>query len=99
MRYLKLRENYIKESNELPDEHYYCIDCGTHEMLDNYFGKAFMILDYLWDEITNDDEKYKLLCWDCVEKRLGRKLTPKDFNPSFLNQMNTRLQELKKASL
>lgn len=104
MRYLKLWENWSNlnesslSSNQLTDEHYYCIDCGTHEMLDNYFGKAFMVLDDIWDGITNEDEKYKLLCWDCVEKRLGRKLTPEDFNDSFLNKMNTRLQELKKAS-
>lgn len=88
----------FNESNQLPDSHYYCIDCGTHEMFDNYFGKAFMITDSLWDKITNPDEKFKLLCWDCVEKRLGRKLTPKDFNNSLLNSYNVRLQLLKKAS-
>ena len=88
----------FNESNQLPDEHYYCIDCGTHDMLDNYFGKAFMITDKLWDMITTAEDTYKLICWDCVEKRLGRKLTPKDFNQSILNSFNTRLQELKKAS-
>ena len=85
----------FNESSGLPDEHYYCIDCGTHDMLDSYFGKAFMITDDLWDSITTEEDTH----WDCVEKRLGRKLILKDFNQSILNNFNTRLQELKKASL
>ena len=31
----------FNESNHLPDEHYYCMDCGTHYML-NSFGKVLL---------------------------------------------------------
>ena len=94
----KRRITESKMINEgLPKKHYKCIDCGTYDMYDDYFGKAFMVTNDIWDKITASEESDKLLCWDCVEKRLGRKLTPDDFIDCPLNSWNTRLQALKKG--
>lgn len=42
-----------------------------------------MIHDDLWNEIVEDGSKY--LCVNCIEKLLGRELTPDDLEPVILN--------------
>jgi hypothetical protein len=41
-----------------------------------------MVHDHLWDEF-GVRENY--LCWDCLENRLGRKLTKEDFIDAICN--------------
>ena len=57
-----------------------CADCGkdTSEDLKDYF----MVRDNLWAEYGVGR---KLLCMDCFEKRLGRKLRKEDLTDCIVN--------------
>lgn len=56
-----------------------CKDCPT-EIFVNV--NMVMIKDELWEKIS--DKKEDALCDCCMEKRLGRKITPDDFKASSL---------------
>lgn len=52
-------------------QRFYCRDCEQyHEMC--------VVEDYVWDMIRKDQSKDIILCFPCMEKRLGRKITLKD---------------------
>jgi hypothetical protein len=57
-----------------------CMDCGV----DTYeIGHYYMIHEELWLSINPKDSGQ--LCLDCVECRLGRKLTRVDFTKAPIN--------------
>lgn len=58
----------------------------------------FMINDDLWLEVVKD--KSSLLCWECFEAMLGRKITAADLKPRAVNRYWLRrllLEEKPKA--
>ena len=54
-----------------------CKDCRIEIFADI---NMVMIKDYLWENICDSTED--ALCDNCMEKRLGWKITHKDFKPS-----------------
>ncbi|UQT65277.1 hypothetical protein BD13_127 [Salmonella phage BD13] len=59
--------------NQKVPEHqcHYCRDCEQyHEMC--------MVEDWVWDQIRKEQPKDIILCFTCMERRLGRKITLKD---------------------
>lgn len=57
-----------------------CLDCNVDT------GKAhehYMLKDEVWLSVV--DSIVGMLCIDCIEKRLGRKLNKTDFNDSHVN--------------
>jgi hypothetical protein len=49
-----------------------CLDCGK-----NTWDEYYMLKDSLWEKIH--PEISGMLCLDCAERRLGRKLVSADF--------------------
>jgi len=58
-----------------------CLDCKIDTGKVNEF---YMLKDEIWFSIHNSKEG--MLCIDCLEKRLKRKLVKTDFNDSFVNK-------------
>ena len=57
--------------NKSEEDRFTCEDCGTKDY------NMYMVNDDIWNEYGNE----KLtLCKDCLEKRMGRKLTKKDIS-------------------
>ena len=56
-----------------------CKDCGKDCQKDN--RDYYMIQHELWDKYGVGDG---MLCMNCIETRLGRKLTAEDILPCFL---------------
>lgn len=54
-----------------------CIDC---KCLPWSIGEDFYVNDKLWKSTVPDNG---IICIECFEKRLGRKLTKRDFKPWF----------------
>lgn len=58
-----------------------CMDCDVHTVdIDEYY----MLKKEIWLSIVPEDRG--MLCISCVDKRLGRKLTPEDFSDCLLNE-------------
>jgi hypothetical protein len=58
-----------------------CLDCGVDTL---EIGDYYMLHDELWLEANPDDDG--MLCFDCVETRLGRRLVPADFTNALTNR-------------
>lgn len=67
-----------------------CFDCGK-------YSDSPMLKNDIWD-LTGLDRK-KLLCLDCLEKRLGRMITLDDLNWSPASNSIRRLVERAKQGL
>ncbi len=63
-----------------------CLGCKTNTFS---IGEHFMLHDDIWRLVNPPTAKNPtslgMLCIGCVEERLGRKLTPKDFHKCYLN--------------
>ena len=59
-----------------------CIDCGC---LPWDVGEDFYVSDGLWLLTIPSKKRDNVICLGCFEKRLGRRLTRKDFKPWFRN--------------
>jgi len=55
---------------------YNCKDCNLSLGPDSGFGMV-MVHDHIWGKIS--DEWHDLICADCMENRMGRKITEDDF--------------------
>ena len=55
-----------------------CKDCSTEIFVD---VNMVMVKDNLWKKICDSFED--AICDKCMEKRLGRPITEKDFKPSY----------------
>jgi hypothetical protein len=55
-----------------------CLDCNknTFEGNEDYY----FLKNRLWRQLVPRDERHGMLCRACVERRLGRPLTPADFH-------------------
>lgn len=62
-----------------------CMDCHR-DTSPNGLSEYYMIQFDLWDQTTNLKERDWMLCIGCLEKRLGRKLVPRDFTDCPLNR-------------
>lgn len=60
-----------------------CLDCGvnTHPLTEDGINEYYMVYDYIWPIGKQDG----MLCIDCLEKRIGRKLVPGDFTKAPVN--------------
>ena len=70
-----------------------CKCCGKSTLTNRDY---YMLEDKLWLELNNG--KYEgMMCMDCVESKLGRKIAIKDLAPVPLNMINedTRLVFIK----
>lgn len=83
----KLFESFTKEQQD----HWTCKGCGKNCFLSEY--DYYMIQDRLWNACGVGNE---MLCIECLQTRIGRKLTYKDFTNCPLNEKNTFVQKLKK---
>jgi hypothetical protein len=56
----------------------YCLDCGQDTAPPDKRGRVFTweVHDYIWREAGMKPNEH--LCWYCLERRLGRKITPLD---------------------
>lgn len=57
-----------------------CLDCGIHT---TDIGEYFMVQDTLWRKVCPAPRA--MMCIGCLEKRLGRELTPADFTDAPIN--------------
>ena len=56
-----------------------CKDCGTEIFV---YVNMVMLKDNLWKEICDKEGDY--ICDHCIEERMGRKITKKDFKDSSM---------------
>lgn len=57
-----------------------CLDCGEHTILK---GEYYMVHNEIWNTVNRRDSG--MLCIECLEDRLGRKLTKEDFTGAPIN--------------
>jgi hypothetical protein len=69
-----------------PQANMSCEDCGT-----STFGEYYMVHDEVWAD-TGMAPDGGLLCVGCLERRLGRRLTPDDFTSCPLNKDNRTIR-------
>jgi hypothetical protein len=55
------------------ERHVHCLDCAVDTVA---LGEYYMVRDEVWEQAAGDDG---MLCIGCLEKRLGRRLEPRDF--------------------
>jgi hypothetical protein len=60
-----------------------CMDCGVDT---GKIGDHYMLWDYVWLSVC--DSKFGMLCVNCIEHRLGRRLIAADFNSSYINRLD-----------
>jgi hypothetical protein len=71
----------MTETSEFrPRDFFVCVDCGVDTL---GTGEYYMVWDRVWNQAMADQSG--MLCVGCLERRLGRKLVPDDFNESPLN--------------
>lgn len=58
-----------------------CIDCGMNTKAKEYYS----LHDAVWFKAHSS--KHGMLCIGCVERRLGRRLMPSDFNDAPINKL------------
>lgn len=73
---------------EYPD--FLCVDCNYYTWTDEYY----MVQPRLW---TKYGAETGMLCIGCLEKRMGRQLTAKDFTPTPINFIFPSSQRLLEA--
>jgi len=59
-----------------------CLDCRIDT---GRIGEHYMLVDAVWQLVHNSNKG--MLCVECLEKRLGRRLNPGDFNDSHVNRV------------
>lgn len=62
-----------------------CMDCGINT---SRIEEYYMVLQKLWEWATGKQSK-GILCIGCLEGRIGRRLTQKDFIDCPVNNDNT----------
>lgn len=58
------------------------MDCGVDT---GKIGDHYMLEDAVWYSVCDSDRG--MLCINCIEQRLGRRLNPTDFNSSYVNTL------------
>lgn len=74
---LRMREIYQKKFNKLPS--LYCNQCGRDVFATK--GEYVILKDEVWKQVCDNDytSPSHILCKDCIERLLGRKLKPEDY--------------------
>lgn len=68
----------------------YCFDCKKE--IPFYSTDYYMVTDELWAQYGVGKD---LLCWSCIEMRMGRPIAASDLNDSMLNRkINSRSMDL-----
>lgn len=75
MKHKKMRETYPE---------FNCTTCKTNTL---HNGEYYMLNDKLWRKIA--DNKNGMMCIGCVETKLKRQLTRKDFTDAPVNNLET----------
>jgi hypothetical protein len=65
-----------------PLEDPHCLDCDVDTV---EIGHYYMLRDDVWPEANPDDAG--MLCFRCVQARLGRRLTARDFTDAPINRL------------
>ena len=69
-----------------------CMDCGRETMEHgNSFDDYYIVRNDVWNSVVKETKR-AFLCLDCLETRLGRKLTKADFPDLPINDMNQKVQ-------
>jgi hypothetical protein len=71
----------IKYNNMSSRKKFMCLDCSCDT---GKIGEHYMLKDEIWLSIVKSNKG--MLCISCLESRLGRELTPNDFNNSHINK-------------
>jgi len=80
-------EEFIKEN----DPHFQCRGCDVNVLVTGEY--AFKLNDDVWDKINGPrgDGPKQMMCVDCIEKHLGRKLARDDFDwENEINDQNAK---------
>lgn len=72
------------KGDDMSRKKFLCLDCKIDT---GKAGEHYMLIDETW-KLTGLG-KIGMLCIQDVETRIGRKLTPSDFNGSYLNRPRT----------
>ncbi len=56
-----------------------CVDCNRNTQLEHYF-----VHNHIWFDLAKMPES-GMLCINCLETRINRKLTSKDFTDAYIN--------------
>lgn len=68
-----------------------CMDCKIDT---GKIGEHYMLIDSVWSQVHSS--KKGMLCIGCLEQRLDRIITARDFNTSYINKprvMSNRLMK------
>lgn len=90
-------EAFDPEQRENVKKMFSCSDCGTD--ISEKFGNGeygYMLRDDLWKslgDIPLNQAGKKMLCINCLEKRLGRKVTSSDFSKIMSPQVMARVTD------
>lgn len=63
------------------DEQWKCVDCDK-DTLNSSSKDYYMVTDKLWDKYGVGE---RMLCMECMETRIGHKLTPEDISDCSIN--------------
>lgn len=66
-------------------KYFICHNCGFNCSTG---GELFYLKDELWWKIMGRRTVGGILCIDCCEKKLGRKLNRNDFTECYINRVN-----------
>ena len=67
-----------------------CMDC--HKKIKGNTEDYYMVHDEIWEEGVQSKDRIKLLCLDCLEKRLRRKLKVEDFTDYPINDVVKKIK-------
>lgn len=59
-----------------------CFDCSANTL---HLDEFYMVHDEIWDSALPKNQRNRMLCIGCLEKRIGRLLTPNDFTDAPIN--------------
>lgn len=69
-----------------------CLDCNCDAV-----SELYMVRNELWRQATLPEERNGLICPECFEKRLGRKLVAADFTDVPVNGLSEFVRRIREA--
>lgn len=73
----------------------YCLDCGIDTIESNEY---YMVNKDLWSQVTTEESGEGMLCIGCLEERLGRRLSRKDFIDVPVNEISGTSRKSKRLT-